>query len=224
MLSVNCNKISASVPSCYKVAVYRVLLSFLFLIGRPITHMKPTFLSLLSARHRNKHQTMPYDDLSSCYCITMSWKYFSGKCLCLSSDNLEADCAHTHVGEDIFQAAFPPSWPWAQSGIISHLKTGELPRECEFSNLAHVLDTFENVTRICTAWAMVPIMTCKVPCRHCSAHLGENNFKVQWRHRAGMNEWRPPSVSDPYKYFCGIFWKILEHFENLLCRYSTYVY
>lgn len=73
MLSVDCNKISASVPSRYKVAVNRALLSFLFLIGRVITYTKPTFfLSLLSERHRNKHQTMPHDDLSSCYCITTS--------------------------------------------------------------------------------------------------------------------------------------------------------
>lgn len=43
MLSVDCNKISASVPSRYKVAVNRALLSFLFLIGRVITYTKPTF-------------------------------------------------------------------------------------------------------------------------------------------------------------------------------------
>lgn len=43
MLSVNCNKISASVPSRYKATVYRALLSFLFLIGRAITYMKLTF-------------------------------------------------------------------------------------------------------------------------------------------------------------------------------------
>lgn len=224
MLSVNCNKISASVPSRYKVAVYRALLSFLFLIGRAITHRKPTFLSLLNARHRNKHQTMPCDDLSSCYCITMSWKYFSGKCLFLSSDNLEADSAHTHVGEDIFLAAFPPLCPWTQSGIISHLKIGVLPRESGFSTPTHVLDTLENVTGICTAWATVHIVTCMVPCRHCSAHLGGNHFKLQCHHRGEMNEWRLPSVSEPYEYFYGLFWKILEHLGDLLCQYSIYVY
>lgn len=50
-----------------------------------------------------------------------------------------------------FKQPFPPSYPWAQSEIISHMKTGDLPRESGFSTPIHVLDTFESVTRICTA-------------------------------------------------------------------------